>query len=73
MTKRGSYVLIEKESITLGNFQGSSFRFDDEIYLSLLCGQQSVCTQCINLAGPCLVGLPNDTIIEPINLEIKEV
>jgi len=73
MIKEGSYTLIEKESVALGDFKGSSFRYNKEIYLPLFRGIKDTYTQCINLAGPTLVDLHHDTIIEPINLEITEV
>ena len=73
MIKEGSYTLIEKEPVRLGDFKGSSFRFDREIYIPLFCGKKGTVTQCINLAGPSLVDLSNDIEIEPINLEITEV
>ncbi len=73
MTKEGSYTLIKKEPVYLGGFKGSSFRQNKEIYISLFCGNKGFHTQCVNLAGPSLVDLPNDTIIEPVDLEIREI
>ncbi len=73
MIKEGSYTLIEKEPVYLCDFKGSSFRFNKEVHIPLFCGNKGEFTQCVNLSGPSLVDIPNDTIIEPINLEIKEV
>lgn len=73
MIKEGSYTLIKKEPIYLGDFKGSSFRYNKEIHISIFCGNKGEFTQCVNLGGPSLVDIPNSEIIEPINLEIMEV